>query len=87
MRDIRCGNPAGLWYGEAAQALARNTDFEVPALRRTAARCQQQLQDLAKRRDEARASAVAAAAAFEQVGASSCNGCRDALSRAHVLLK
>ncbi len=58
--------PAGLWYGEAAQALARNTEFEVPALRRTAARCQQQLVDLGRRGEEARASAVAAAAAYKQ---------------------
>ena len=57
---------AGLWYGEAAQALARNTEFEVPALRRTAARCQQQLVDLGRRVEEARASAVAAAAAYKQ---------------------
>lgn len=58
---------AGVWLGEAAMTLTRNVDFEVPALRKAAARAQQQLVDLQRRREEFLHSASTAAAAYKQV--------------------
>lgn len=56
----------GVWLGEAAMTLTRNVDFEVPALRKAAARAQQQLVDLQRRREEYLHSASTAAAAYTQ---------------------
>lgn len=58
----------GLWLAEAAQALVRNVDFEVPALRRSSAWHQQQVADLQRRREEARTSSATAAATYKKVG-------------------
>ena len=57
---------AVIYVAEAAQSLCRNADFEVPFLRKQAARYQQQLADLERRKAEALRSAAAAAADFQQ---------------------
>lgn len=56
-----------LHLGEAALALGRNTDYEIPFLKRQAAKYQQQLGDLERKQAEALRSAAAAAADFQQV--------------------
>jgi hypothetical protein len=51
-----------LHVAEAGQALARNVDYELPALKRAAARAQRAIADLERRRAEALRAAAAAAA-------------------------
>ncbi|KAL4459017.1 hypothetical protein ABPG75_013882 [Micractinium tetrahymenae] len=55
-----------MYVAEAAQTLARNGDFEIPFLKKQAAKAQQQLSDLERRKAEAHKSAAAAAADFQQ---------------------
>ncbi|GAB4823290.1 hypothetical protein N2152v2_010336 [Parachlorella kessleri] len=55
-----------LHVGEAALTLGRNTDYEIPFLKKQAARLQQQMGDLERRQAEALKSASAAAADYEQ---------------------
>lgn len=57
---------ADVWLGEAALALVRAADYDIPAMRRAAARAQQQLGDLERRRADCMRSAAAAARAYQQ---------------------
>ena len=57
---------ADVWLGEAALALVRAADYDIPAMRRAAARAQQQLGDLERRRADCTRSAAAAARAYQQ---------------------
>jgi hypothetical protein len=58
-----------LFVAEAAQTLCRNADYEIPFLKKQAAKCQQQLADLERRKADAHKSASAAAADFKQASA------------------
>lgn len=60
--------PAVIYVAEAAQTLSRNADYEAPFFKKQAAKFQQQLSDLERRKADAHKSAAAAAAEFEQVG-------------------
>ncbi|KAI7844631.1 hypothetical protein COHA_001721 [Chlorella ohadii] len=55
-----------IYVAEAAQALCRNADYEIPFLKKQAAKCQQQLADLERKKADAQKSAAAAAADFQQ---------------------
>ena len=57
---------AVLFVAVAAQALARNGEYEIPFHKKQAARAQQQLSDLERKKGEAQRSAAAAAADFRQ---------------------
>jgi hypothetical protein len=59
--------PAVIYVAEAAQTLSRNADYEAPFFKKQAAKFQQQLSDLERRKADAHKSAAAAAAEFEQV--------------------
>jgi len=56
-----------MYVAEAAQTVSRNADYEIPFLKKQAAKGQQQLADLERRKGEAIKSAAAAAADFQQV--------------------
>lgn len=55
-----------MYVAEAAQTLARNADYEIPFLKKAAAKGQQQLADLERRKGEALKSAASAAAEYRQ---------------------
>lgn len=56
-----------LFLGEAAQTLVQNTDYEIPFLKRQAAKSDQQIEDGERRHTEFTRAAAAAATAYEQV--------------------
>ncbi|KAL4859070.1 CDK5RAP3-like protein [Chlorella vulgaris] len=55
-----------IYVAEAAQTLSRNADYEAPFFKKQAAKYQQQLSDLERRKADAHKSAAAAAAEYEQ---------------------
>ena len=58
---------AGVWLGEAAALLARNTEYEIPYFKKAAAKAGAQLLDLERRGADYQRSAAAAAAEYRQV--------------------
>lgn len=59
---------ADVYVGEAAQAMIQNVDFEIPYLRKQAAKFSQQIADGEKRDIEYNKSAATCAANYKQVG-------------------
>ena len=83
---------ADIHLGEAAVALARNVDYEVPFYRKQAAKAQQQLADLERRHAEHLRSAVLAAKQYRTASIlsarpPSCWGLRDCHMALCVLQK
>lgn len=77
---------ADVWLGEAALALVRAADYDIPAMRRAAARAQQQLGDLERRRADCLRSAAAAARAYQQARRSGCSLARHTRGLQHGLV-
>ena len=61
-----CCSDAGVWLGEAATALARNVDYEIPFRRAQAGKLDQQLVDAERRCAEYLHLADSAAAEYRQ---------------------
>ena len=59
---------AGVFLGEAGQALMANIDYEIPYLRKQAAKYSQQITDGEKKHAEYLKSAATCAQSFKQVG-------------------
>lgn len=61
-----CDFPPDVWLAEAARFLKQTVEHDVPRLKQSIAKAQQQLTDLERRRGDYTKAAAAAAAAYAQ---------------------